>query len=107
MSAQRGFLSEAGSHKAFDERSAWMFIRSWFAQGDLMSAQRGCLSEAGSHKAFDERSACDDLSEAGSHKAFDERSAALSIIYPKLVRTRHLLSAQRGLFIRSWFAQGI
>ena len=26
MSAQLGCLSEAGSHKAFDERSAWMFI---------------------------------------------------------------------------------
>ena len=65
MSAQRGFLSEAGSHKPFDERSAWIF------------------------------------SEAGSHKPFDERS------FPKLVRTSHLMSAQRGFFFRSWFAQAI
>ena len=40
MSAQRGFLSEAGPHKPFDERSAWFF-----------------LSEAGSHKPFGERPA--------------------------------------------------
>ena len=32
MSAQRGFLSEAGSHKPFNERLAWIFIRSWLAQ---------------------------------------------------------------------------
>ena len=27
MSAQLGFLSEAGSHKSFDERSALIFVR--------------------------------------------------------------------------------
>ena len=58
MSAQRGFFSEAGSHKPFDERSAWIFseagshkpfdersawifVRSWFAQAILVSAQHG------------------------------------------------------------------
>ena len=74
MSAQRGFLSEAGSHKPFDELSVdfcpklvrtshlmsaqrGFFFRSWFAQAILMSAQCGFLSGAGSHKPLNERSA--------------------------------------------------
>ena len=62
MSAQRGCLSEAGSHKAFDE-----------------SLSVDVYPKLVRSKAFDERSTCDVYPEAGSHKAFDECSAWMFI----------------------------
>ena len=47
MSAQCGFLSEAGSHKPFDEPSAWIFCPKLVRTSHLLSHLRGFLSEAG------------------------------------------------------------